>query len=71
MTDEQYEINDRCQICCVFTGPRDFDGRYCYRCQSSDDLVPIPITELYPKGHILIALEPGPLFQGRPYVGFG
>jgi len=68
--NEDYEINQRCQICCFETGPRAHE-RYCNRCAGSTDLVPIPISELYENGNSLIKLNSDPSWLGRPNVGFG
>lgn len=71
MIDLIYEIHQRCQICCVFTSLRPANHRYCEKCQTSDDLVPIPMTEWYEKGSMLIVLDESPSWKGRPMQGFG
>jgi len=69
--DEFYETYRRCQICCVYTGLREYENRYCEDCIDSLNLVPIPISEWYEKDNSLIDLDDNPRFPGRPTMGFG
>ena len=71
MVDEAYEINERCQICCEYTGVREEGTRYCSKCRRTSDLVPIPMTEIYKKGSHLIKLSEIDPWVGRPDMGFG